>query len=258
MLFTDAERYYDPTDSRWYQQGDVVLAPIGIFDTNAGEHSTDAPAIGSTVRRIVWLDREGSSAGDLTVEAGVVPAMIVTHDCSLDKEFNRSYARLRRQGLAVEDARRQAAQDESLDRLVTIAPVVPFEDAAPSTQEELERNNVLGWFPVCASAERAVDAGVVDLMRHATVDRDAVIDRLGILSVDARGALRYALARFWVFRAPKLTFELEDAVGQRIVDARVADRDPMLVELELQDHTVLQLVQAPSVEAGPGARPGLA
>jgi hypothetical protein len=135
---------------------------------------------------------------------------------------------------------------------------VPYIDAAPSGPEQLSRNEVIGFFPVCESAERAVDGGIADLLRSTTVDRDAIVDRLGILTRPARAALRYALARFWVYRAPSLTFEVEEAVGRRIRDYRVESVGDLALVLLLDDGSELRLLQAPAAGGGGGVeRPSL-
>lgn len=151
------------------------------------------------------------------------------------------------------EAQALAENDPSLDRLFNVAPIVPFRAAAPTTPESLVTNSVVGFFPVCPWEDRAVDEGVVDFTRVVTVDRDTLFGaRLAVLSVEARRSLMFALARFWIFRAPQLAFELQDAVGQRIVDVRVAAQNPLVVELELSDGSLLKLIQPPNVPSGGG------
>lgn len=257
MLFDEVERYFEVREPRrWWQQGDIVLAPTVYLDAGPGATTDGAPEIGEERRSVLWSDPE-NAASTVTATGSVVPAMIVTHDCALDREFNKRFAELRARGESLDAARRFAAEDQRLDPWVNVAPVIPFSGVPPGSAENLRRNKVIGQFPVCPHPENGIDGGVVDLIKVATIDRDLLTDRLGILTSAARAALRYALAQFWVFRAPKLAFEIEDAVGRRIVDARVAADNPLFVELELQDHTTIRLMQVPAVDADPGPRPGL-
>lgn len=253
MLFEDEGRFYDTEAGQPWEQGDVVLAPSAVFlpNGNAREQPGPAPDIGTSRQQVVWIENAGAGLPQMVIDAAVVPAMITTHGCTLDKEFNRAVDRLRREPMPLDEAVRRAAVDETLDRLLNIAPLVPFSDASPSDPAVLGRNKVIGYFPACPSVSRGVDAGVVDLLRQTTIDRDLLIARLAVLTEDAQAALRYALARFWLWRAPRLTFELEEAIGKRIVDARFQTEGNFLLELELNDGSVLTLLQAPS-EGDPG------
>lgn len=247
MLFDEPADYYDEVSAQYYQQGDVLLAPVAVLDGGAAGPPA-APCVGVPVRRTYW------SAADLgrrtTGEAVLVPAMITTHDCVLDKEFSRRFAGLRADGFTIEAARAQAEQDDALDRLLTVAPIVPYADAAPSAPEQLRNNAVIGFFPVCESLLRSIDGGVVDLSRQTTVDRSVIVDRLGILSSPARATLLYALARFWAYRAPKLTYEIEGAIGRRILDAQVVPGGDLGIVLTLDDGSEVRFLQAPSESGG--------
>lgn len=262
MLFDESERYFAPLSDAYYQQGDIVLSPVVRLEVGThelGESAVAAAVPGSWVTRVLW-EMRGPVDENLAalVRAAYVPAMIMSHDCTLDKEFNRRVQELRGQQIAIDVATSAAAADLSLDRYFTVAPIVPFEDAAPSAVAQLKRNQVIGFFPVCDAAELGVDQGVVDLNRCTTVDRDLILDRLAILTAEARFALRYALARFWVYRAPRLSFEVEEAVGKRIVASRVTGEATLEIELELNDGSTLRFVQAPSGDRDDGPeRPSL-
>jgi hypothetical protein len=259
-VFDERDRYFARNQLAPYQQGDIVLAPVGCFQKHTPPSQEILPAqVGVDVRRQQWSAGSVSHAGRPAVEipaADVVgqfrPAMIVTHDCTLEKEFNRAYVRLRAQGRTKADAQQAANSDSELERFFNVAPLVPFRAALPSTPDSLIRNSVLGFFPVCAWEERAVDEGVIDLSRVVTVDREVVVGRLAAISTDARRALMFALARFWVFRAPQVAFELEAAVRQRITRVSISAEDPLMVDFELSDGTSLQLVQPPTPPASGG------
>lgn len=252
MLFDERDLYFATKQEGPYQQGDLVLAPNGVFDQHVSSESDLEPAkIGAEIRRQLWRsgplapisDSVDIPAADLV---GVFcPAMIITHDCTLEKEFNRAFERLRREGLGRQAATDAANGDPTLDRLFHVAPLVPLTKAAPATAESLVSNSVLGYFPVCAWADRAVDDGVIDFGRVSTVDRDVVVGRLASISVDARRALMFAIARYWVFRAPHVGLELEAAVRQRITHVEISAQDPLIVDVELADGSILQLIEPP-------------
>lgn len=249
MLFDEPDEYYDAPSNAYYQQGDVLLAPVALLHGDAAGPPV-APTLGVPVRRAFW------SAADLgrptTGEAVLGPAMITSHDCTLDKEFNRSFHKLRGEGLSIAAAQATAEQDDTIDRLVTVAPIVPYADAAPSAPDQLRHNAVIGFFPVCESVPRSIDGGVVDLNRQTTLDRSVIVERLGILSPPARATLLYALARFWAFRAPKLTYEIEMAIGHKIVNAQVVPGGDLGIILTLDDGSEVRFLQAPAASGGGG------
>jgi len=202
LLFDDVDSYYQPEDGRYWQQGDIVLAPSAVFDadhTHLDEVPLEPPKPGAPIRRLLWPGTTSKDTRAVVCEAQVCPAVITTHDCTLDKEFNRRVSQLRQAHVPLKEATRQAAQDNSLDRYLTVAPIVPFADAAPSDPHQLARNTVVGYFPICASTDRRIDAGVADILRATTIDRTLIVDRFAILGDAVVAALRYALARFWVY-----------------------------------------------------------
>ncbi len=97
---------------------------------------------------------------------------------------------------------------------------------------------------VCGWQERRIAQGVVDFTRVCTVDKNTVVGRLASISTKARRT-RFALARYWVFRAPHIGIELEDAVRQRIRHVQVSADDPLLIDVELSDGSTIQLIQPP-------------
>lgn len=252
MLFDERELYFAQNQRGPYQQGDILLAPTGCFETHEPPSDEVEPArVGAALRRQMWsdgrVDIQGGSPVPIPaadVMAQFRPAMIVSHDCTLQKDFNREVHRLRERGKTKKEASAIADADPALDRYMTVAPLIPF-TAAGADRARLKQNDVLGFFPVCAWEDRAVDEGVIDLGKVATVDRQTVVGRLATISTDARRALMFALARFWVFRVPQVAYELEDAVNLKIRDVRVSEKDPLVIDLQLSDGTVLELIQTP-------------
>jgi hypothetical protein len=255
VIWIDHDRYYAPKSDVWWEQGDVVLAPVAVFDGEPEEasgihHSADSPF----VRRMFWPAHE--FGGRTTGEASLGPAMILSHGCSIDKEWNRAVDKLCREGHSRKRAKAIADDDDDLDRRLVVAPIIRFGEAA-SAEQELRANKVIGFFPVCDSPTRGIDGGIVDLSRVTTIDRGVIVDRLGILSDDARATLLYALARYWAYRAPQMTYELEEAIGKRILHVEIAAGGELGVELTLSDHSVIRLLQAPAEPGGAPERQGL-
>lgn len=249
MIWTDHDKYYASPSEVWWGQGDIIVAPVAVLDAWPEEgHSNGPSGAFRAQRRMFWPSEE--EAGQTTGDASLGPAMILSHGCSLDREWNRKVEKLRRQGYSLKQARAIADEDDGLDRRLAVAPVVPFADAAPTAVADLQGNRVIGFFPVCESEDRHIDGGIVDLSRVATIDRSVIEGRLGILSEDARATLVHALARYWAYRAPKVTYELEKKIGKKIVDVAVSDDQALVVELTLSDGSVLRLLQAPTTEPG--------
>jgi hypothetical protein len=259
VVFEEPERYYQPEDGRYWQQGDIVLAPVGLFTSDADSlnDADPAPLPGNVIRRLIWSENEELNAKKLVAEAQLSPAVVTTHNCTMDKDFLRRYRELRRDGIAKEEARHRAAEDDSLDPHLNLAPIVPFGEAAPSAPTELLANKVIGFFPICGSPERGIDEGVANLLHETTIEKSLIVDRLGVMTEEAIAALRYAIARFWVYRAPKLTFELERAVGKRITEISISTDESLAIDLELDDGEVIRFIQAPHVEQQGVERPGL-
>jgi hypothetical protein len=257
-LFDDEARFYreeDPT--RYYQQGDIVLAPVGLFapGTTTEEVAPPPPPPGESLIRQVWQAGHEPEIAAMILDARVMPALITTHDCTLDRDYNRRFHALRRNQIPKAEAAVEAAADPTLDPYLTVSPLIPVEDAAPSSPNELLVNKVVGFFPICPSESRGIDLSLANLVQEVTIERSLIIDRLGILSDDARAVLRYAIARFWVYRAPKLTFEIEQAVGKRIVNAQISPTEDLAIELQLSDGETLRFVQGPQPDPADVERP---
>lgn len=59
----------------------------------------------------------------LGIAAGIGLAMVVTHDCQLDKEWNQTVRELERGGMAREPAEAEASADTTLDRGLVVSPL---------------------------------------------------------------------------------------------------------------------------------------
>ena len=87
------------------------------------------------------------------------------------------------------------------------------------------------------------------------MDRLTYARWLACVSEATRERLRYALARLDVRRTPALEPQLSAVLGQRIGTAKVHKKNPLVVQLLLEDGTRLELLaKTGSPAAGPIAR----
>jgi hypothetical protein len=245
-LVGDDGRYY-ATDEPPLQQGDIVLAPVVRLQTDA-----------AAIER--WQSFDQASSDQLRVapdlpaflaRVGYGWAMVVTHDCHLDREFNERVKTLRRtEKLKLREAEEAAEADPDLDRFINVCPLIPAA-AYRADWDTLARGEPIGTFPVPALPARGVDDLVVDLTYRATIDRHTVVARAAALSEQTRTWLRFSLARTDVFRTPQIGFELEQAVGKRITAITAHSSNPLMVGLELSDGSTLELAHQPA-EVGQG------
>jgi hypothetical protein len=172
--------------------------------------------------------------------------MVMSHDCHLDKEFNRLVRRLhQKEQLPLKEAAVIAERDPSLDRFVSVSPVLPLE-TFPDQAADAAAGNVIDLFYLPGDAGRHWAEAVVDLLYRATVDRLFIEHRRLVLNEDARMSLRFAVARAETFRSSEIGFQLEQAINKRIRDVRQDPGNPIGVEIETWDGAVVQLVQQPT------------
>lgn len=249
--------FYRLDDDTPLQQGDVLLAPLVRVvpagappDTGPGRLFEQAKAV---------VPPPDADLGEAEVRVGWGPVVLTSHDCHLEKEFQRRYRQLRRAGRSKADAIAAAEEDPSLDRWLMVAPIHdPFIDVAPGDRaaqqaaEAAANGEVIGLCPIPPFAERGISGGVADLTWLSTIDRTTVVARLASMSEEGRSRLRTALARSSALRTPELGFILEDIIGDRIDDARRSSADPLVVELELRRSGTVRLLAQPGEPATGG------
>jgi hypothetical protein len=113
---------------------------------------------------------------------------------------------------------------------------------------------VVGYLPVPGSADGLVPEAVVDLTYRVTLDRLDIV-RVASISATARAQLRYALTRLDSLRAVAVGFEIEAVVRRHIEAVAFPSSNPLLVRLELDDGSVIELLQQPT---DPGEGPARA
>lgn len=146
--------------------------------------------------------------------------MVLTHDCEIDKEFNRRRTELEKQGHTREDAIVIASDDPTLDAFIAVSPLLGYEEV-PSDQHQGIRSGIrVGYLPVPRASLFDDEEFLVDLRRVATVDRQLVLtyERLASLTDEARGVLRFKITEAYASRALAVIEEIESMVGRTILE----------------------------------------
>lgn len=248
MLVT-SESYYAEDDPP-LQQGDLLLAPIGRIERRTTDGSIGASRWNSSIEgrtAPLPVPAEIEKHNDfvpLQSAHGIHVVMVTMHDCHMVKEMERAYEKLRKQGATKRDALSKAEADPDLDRFITVSPLIPTKDVVQS-RDQVEAGKVLGIFPVFDRPSSGVPQGAIDLGYQSTIDRHAIIARLAVLSEEGRTALRYALARTFALRTPKVGFQLQHLIGQEIYDIRADTTNQAAILIELQNGSEMRFIVEP-------------
>lgn len=227
----------------WHEeprQGDIVLC--GVSRIIADDRYSPAQWESLDAHFLEISDAWGTGRS-LGVAAGIGLAMVVTHDCQLDKEWNQRVRALEHSGMPREHAEREATSDVSLDRTLVVSPLVDPSELR-GERGNLLAGKVIGYLPIPAHPDKLVAECVVDLTYRCTIDRLDVA-KIASISEAARKQLRYALIRLDALRTADLGFEVEAVVGRTIQKVDVPARNPLTVRLQLDDGQVIQLLQQP-------------
>lgn len=240
-----AADFYAP-DAGPIKQGDILLA--GVTRLVADDRFTP-PAWGRLDAFDVTVAGARHDGGDLLLTSGPALVMVTSHDCQLDKDWNRRRSALIKAGMLEEDAEAAAEGDQSLDRAFNASPLI-YPDEVGLDRGNLMAGRILGYLPVPASNDDLIPESVVDLSYRATLDRLDVV-RVACVSERVRAQLRYALVSLDMLRARAFGFEVEAVVGRRIDDVKIPVANPLLVQLELEGGETIELLQRPA-EPKPG------
>lgn len=245
----DAERYYE-TAVGPLNQGDILIAPV------ARVSSIDlfVPDKWDLLDQFEYVvDRSIDNEEDMHVFSGRALVMVISHDCHHDKEWNAERTRLIRLGYDPDEASKLAEGDSTLDQTFQASPLVPLDDFKPNSRGNHRAGRVTGYYPLPQPPDGSFPDSVVDLTYRCTIDRKAITERRWRLTAYAWDRLRYAIARFDSFRTVELSESIEAAIGKSIIDVRVNLVEALMIELELDDDSVLKLVQPP-IDPSPGGR----
>ena len=223
------------------RQGDIVLC--GVARIIADDHHSPLQWE-SLDAHFLQIDDAWEPDRALGIAAGIGLAMVVTHDCQLDKEWNQQRCdALERGGMETDEAERDASADTTLDRALVVSPLVDPAELRGG-HGNLLAGKVIGYLPVPPHPEQLVTECVVDLTYQCTIDRLDVV-KVASVSEAARKQLRYALIQLDALRTADLGFEVEAVVGRTIEKVEVSARDPLTVRIQLDDGNVIQLLQQP-------------
>lgn len=236
-----ANEFYVPADGP-PRQGDILLG--GVARLVAPDRFTPPHWARLDTYDITVPPAQGTEHPELQLTAGPALVMVTSHDCHFDKEWNRRRSQLINQGIAPQEAERVANGDASLDRTFTASPLIRPEEL------DVDRGNllagkILGYLPVPASPDNLVPEAVVDLTYRVTLDRLGIV-RVASISAAARAQLRYALTRLDSLRAVTVGFEIERVIGKHIERVILPKSNPLLVRLELDDGSAIELLQQPT------------
>jgi hypothetical protein len=243
-----ADAFYAP-EARDLQQGDILFAGISRI---TGDDGYSPPEWELVDTHQVQVDGVKPDGGPVRFFAGFGLVMVTSHDCQLEKEFNRRRSELIAEGKSEDEATAEALADPTLDRTLVASPLVDPEDIRVD-QGNLLGGHVVGYLPVPASLDGRVPQCVVDLTYRCTIDCFDVA-RVTSVSSRARSQLRYALVRLDALRTPNLGFAVEDVIGHAIERAEVSKSNPLMVRLVLDDGSTIELLQQPGEPQGPSAR----
>ena len=232
-------------------QGDILLC--GVSRVIAEDHHSP-PQWESIDAHFVQIEDAWNNGRSLSISTGIGLAMVVTHDCQLDKEWNQKIRQLTKAGMSEDEAELEATSDQTLDRTLVVSPLVDPDDLRGG-RGNLLAGNVIGYVPVPAHAEGLVDECVVDLTYQCTIDRLDVV-KVASISEAARKRLRYALIQLYALRTADLGFEIEATIGRIIRDVEIPARDPLIVRIRLDDGQVIELLQQPGTPNQEAGRTG--
>ncbi len=238
-----AEDFYSPTEGP-LKQGDILLAGVSRLVAEDRFCPAQWDAVEEHVVTVELAKADGSA---LRVGLGPALVMVTSHDCHLDKEWNRRRRELLDQGLSEYEAAEEAEHDTSLDRTFLASPLID-PDELNVERGNLMAGRMVGYLPVPASRDGLVPESVVDLTYRCTLDRLDMV-RVGCVSNGVRAQLRYALARLDSLRATQLGFEAEAVLGQSITNVEFPTRNPLLVRIHLENGTSVDLLQHPAEPA---------
>ncbi|RIK10608.1 MAG: hypothetical protein DCC49_02845 [Acidobacteria bacterium] len=238
------EDFYVKTGNA-FRQGDILLSGVSRLTTQDPHYPPEWDEFDEH-----HVDIEGR----LYVLAGPALVMVTSHDCAMEKEFQRRRKALIAGGYSEDDAERIADNDPTLDRTIHVSPLVDPADLKIDPGN-LRAGRVVGYFPVPASADGLVPEALVDLTYRCTVDVFGVT-RVASISETARSQLRFHIARLDALRSPELGFGIEEVVGKQILDVEIPQSNPLLVRLRLDDESVVELMQRPGEprDDGPARR----
>ena len=163
------------------------------------------------------------AAPTLSAEVGWALAMVIPHNCAMEKDWNERVAELVASGASQGEAEQQAGSDTGLDPLVTVAPILPYAGLSAKRERSIRSGLRLTAFPVVGNGQ--VPEGFVDLNAMTCVHYTLVLveQRVAALSRVAEAFLQKKLAMHFAYRDDSDLDVIAKAVGRRIVGVNVVE-----------------------------------
>lgn len=211
------------------RQGDIYVVPtLRVCGPEGREPGTGRPAMGASSVHEVW----GPEDPHVEVRRGL--AVVLSHDCEIEKEFNREVERLKQDGTAEEEAVRRAEADPTLDRWVVIAPLRAYEEFPEEEWPGIRQGQRIGYMPLDRLPGVETEM-VIDLGEATTVERHLLLPRGKIASLDAAsvGDLRFKVTECYAVRGLSALSEIEALTGRTIVRTEVTEKSKKKSSLAL-------------------------
>jgi hypothetical protein len=220
-----ASGFYRSAPHPTLRQGDVVLAPTSrLWSPERVDQPIElAPPsehLGSSVLSLPWLALPDARAPLAIHQTRWSPALVLSHDCELEKDFNERVHELLATGWSEEEARAAASADPDLDPLAVVAPLLAYGELPQHRHEGIRSGQRSGYFPLPAISGAGPEEYAVDLFHVSTVDVLLLTVRVASLSEEAAGVLRYKLSEAYASRDLSVLIELEALVGQRVTSVQ--------------------------------------
>ncbi len=153
-------------------QGDILLTIVARITGNAS-HSPPAQWEPFDTQD-VHMDGATPDGSPTRFIANSCLAIVRSHDCQLEKEWNRRQSELIAQGRTDDEAATEVAGEPTLERTLVASPLVDPNDI-PVDRGNLLAEHVVEYVPIPASPDGLVPECVVDLSCRCTLDRFDVV-----------------------------------------------------------------------------------
>jgi hypothetical protein len=220
------------------RQGDIVLAPTSVLwaPERVGAVA-DVPLPPAHMGQPVFSMAAQAPAGAPWVlgvhETRWSPAIILSHDCDIEKDFNERVHALVDGGMDVDEACREASDDLTLDPLIVVAPLMTYDAVPEGRRQGIRQAQRIGYFPLPPLPGAGETEYLVDLGRVTSVDHLLFGAKLASLTHGAAGVLRYKISEANASRDLSVLRELEALVGETIASVEAIPKSAKKTALAL-------------------------
>lgn len=229
---------YEAVPHPTLRQGDIILAPSAVL-VAPEQRDLAAPRGGperlGDVQRLALWDGDGRTLSpDVSAEVRFSPALVLSHDCELEKDFNERVRELIASGRPEAEAVAEAEDDPTLDPFAVIAPLHPFADLPAPRHAGVRQGQRIGYFPLLRLPRDGGDY-FVDLGQVCTVSVQLLpqAGKVASLAPESVFELRYKLSEAYAIRDLAVLQELEHLTGRTIVRASALPKSGKKTSLQL-------------------------